>query len=220
MRLTTKLTLDCKPLVAMAVVFYGAVARCEEGGATQQTRDHQAPTTLTQDAVYRGFAAAFGELVRATVYSQGKQLAEKPVDPDMRIWIDVTGRRKTRAKLIDFVEGQVYLQRENGEVTSISIARLSPADQKFIRSTHRERTLPKASDTSSSGTFARRGNSRVGSSDGGVAPSQLRRAVELGYKPNPTKEDIRELLLLDARVAVQKGLMTPEQFEEYTGQPY
>jgi hypothetical protein len=212
----TKLVL----FLALPFALCARISRGEEREVAQPKPVTQAPAPLAQESFYRACAAALVEFVKAVTLTRGESSVEKPVDPDMRTWIDATGRRKTRAKLIDFVEGQVYLQRETGEVSSISIAGLSPADQKFIRSKHRERTLPKSSDTASSRTLARRGTSTVGSSDSGVSPSQLRRYVELGYKPNPTNEDIRELLLLDARVAVQKGLMTPEQYEEYTGQPY
>jgi hypothetical protein len=48
----------------------------------------------------------------------------------------------------------------------------------------------------------------------------LTRYIELGEKRYPSQEEIKGYLILDARLSVQKGLMTKKEFEEWTGQPY
>ncbi len=53
----------------------------------------------------------------------------------------------------------------------------------------------------------------------GIA-SEMRRYIELGKKKYPTRAEIREYLLLDARLSVRSGKMTIRQFEEFTGEEY
>ena len=48
----------------------------------------------------------------------------------------------------------------------------------------------------------------------------LVRYVELGEKRYPSREEVEEYLILDARLSVQRGLSTEQDFEEWTGQPY
>ena len=51
----------------------------------------------------------------------------------IREFVDSTGKFKIRAKFVDFKGGKAFLEREGGEVIGISMAKLSAADQKYIR---------------------------------------------------------------------------------------
>lgn len=44
--------------------------------------------------------------------------------------------------------------------------------------------------------------------------------AELGQKMYPTKEELREYLLLDGRLSVKEGQMSVQDYERYTGQKY
>ena len=50
-----------------------------------------------------------------------------------REWADATGKFKIDAELADVAGGNVRLKRPTGDVTSIPLARLSAADQEFIK---------------------------------------------------------------------------------------
>ena len=50
--------------------------------------------------------------------------------------------------------------------------------------------------------------------------SQVRRHAELGNKPHPSQSELREYLILDARLSVQEGQMTPSEFEQWTGEAF
>jgi hypothetical protein len=66
----------------------------------------------------------------------------------MRTWVDFSGRRSKRAELVDFEGGRVYLRDEDGSVSSVSIAKLSQADQDFVESKF---ARPKTRRTATSG---------------------------------------------------------------------
>lgn len=46
------------------------------------------------------------------------------------------------------------------------------------------------------------------------------RHADLGYKRYPSKDEIREILILDARLAVKEGTMSVTAFERWTGEKY
>jgi len=51
----------------------------------------------------------------------------------MRTWSDITGRFQTEAEFVDFIDGAVNLKKTDGEVISVPLAKLSAADQEYVR---------------------------------------------------------------------------------------
>jgi hypothetical protein len=52
---------------------------------------------------------------------------------DSRIWTDKSGKHQIRAKFIDVTDGQVRLERPNGDISRIPLDKLSAEDQGFIK---------------------------------------------------------------------------------------
>jgi hypothetical protein len=65
--------------------------------------------------------------------------ASDPAPPEralpQREWVDNTGSFRITARLIEFAEGKVRLEKENGEVIEVSLERLSEVDRKYVRET-------------------------------------------------------------------------------------
>jgi hypothetical protein len=67
---------------------------------------------------------------------------EAPVDPfetaakqaDMRVWTDSSGTYRIEARLVDFVDGKVRIERKDGKVLTLPLDRLSEADQEYVKS--------------------------------------------------------------------------------------
>ena len=55
------------------------------------------------------------------------------IAPPLRKFVDSTGQFKIRAKFTRFIDGQVYLEKMSGEVITLSMNKLSEADQKYIQ---------------------------------------------------------------------------------------
>lgn len=51
----------------------------------------------------------------------------------LRRWIDNTGQYSCRGRLIDMLEGQVRLLKDNGHTTTVPLDRLSQDDQQFVQ---------------------------------------------------------------------------------------
>ena len=51
----------------------------------------------------------------------------------MREFVDSTGQFKIRAKFVKFQGGKAFLEKEGGEVISLSMTKLSTQDQRYIR---------------------------------------------------------------------------------------
>ena len=60
-----------------------------------------------------------------------KQAAD--VSPPIREFADSTGQFKIRTKFSKFIDGKVYLEKMSGEVITLSMNKLSEADQKYIQ---------------------------------------------------------------------------------------
>ncbi len=52
---------------------------------------------------------------------------------DFRTWTDSSGKFTLEAALVRFERGQVFLLKRDGQVTAVSVGKLSKADQKFVR---------------------------------------------------------------------------------------
>ncbi len=63
----------------------------------------------------------------------GLCLADIAQGQEARIWTDASGKHEIRAKFIDVVDGQVRLERPNGDISRIAVTKLSKADQEYIR---------------------------------------------------------------------------------------
>ena len=55
------------------------------------------------------------------------------IAPPIREFVDSTGQFKIRAKFTRFIDGKVYLEKASGEVITLSMNKLSEADQKYIQ---------------------------------------------------------------------------------------
>jgi|GEM_PF-6314161 len=58
--------------------------------------------------------------------------AAPSADPDVRTWTDATGKFKIEAKLLEFKDGKVKLERTDGKVVTLPFDKLSAADQFFV----------------------------------------------------------------------------------------
>ncbi|MEN6449883.1 MAG: SHD1 domain-containing protein [Thermoguttaceae bacterium] len=88
--------------------------------------DPSAPVLKTSTGTVTNAAAS-----AAPAVSQSGESADRSA---VRVWTDQTGQHKTRAKLLSVENGAVKLQKENGAVITVPIAKLSEADQQFLGS--------------------------------------------------------------------------------------
>jgi hypothetical protein len=51
---------------------------------------------------------------------------------EMRQWVDNTGNFSCEARLVQFLDGQVRLLKDNGRMTTVSLSRLSANDLHFV----------------------------------------------------------------------------------------
>ena len=56
-----------------------------------------------------------------------------PALADSRTWTDAEGKHHSTAELADFQGGVAYLRKDDGSFRTVPLARLSNADQEFIR---------------------------------------------------------------------------------------
>ncbi|MCH7726533.1 MAG: hypothetical protein IH991_08660, partial [Planctomycetes bacterium] len=56
-----------------------------------------------------------------------------------RTWTDSTGTYKVQAEFVEFKDGNAVLLREDGRKVSVPVAKLSKADQDFVRAELRRR---------------------------------------------------------------------------------
>lgn len=70
------------------------------------------------------------ELVEGTASSDAEGSSD---ESEFRTWVDSTGKHKVEAKFLSFEDGQVRLERRDGNAVSMPIKRLSLADQKVVR---------------------------------------------------------------------------------------
>lgn len=52
---------------------------------------------------------------------------------EARIWTDSTGKHQIRAKFVDLSDGQVRLERPNGDISKLPLEKLSKADQQIVQ---------------------------------------------------------------------------------------
>ena len=52
---------------------------------------------------------------------------------ESRIWTDKSGQHEIKAKFIDLIDGQVRLERPNGDISRIPLEKLSEADQNYVK---------------------------------------------------------------------------------------
>jgi len=61
-----------------------------------------------------------------------KKSAARTVAPQPRTWTDLSGRYKTRATLVEVVDGKVRLRKLDGTVVTVPIEKLSETDQAWL----------------------------------------------------------------------------------------
>jgi hypothetical protein len=113
-----------------------------------------------------------------------------PVDKDFRTWTDTTGSFSVVAKFLAVVDGKVKLQKADGKESLVPLAKLSAADQAFVKSVA---VQPKPMDTPFEST----------------APSpSTPKPPTVASKPNPP----RDLPKIPANLITAQGLV--EQYDK------
>jgi hypothetical protein len=51
---------------------------------------------------------------------------------DLRLWVDNTGRYSCRGRMVEMLDGQVRLLKDNGRTATVPLSRLSDADLEFV----------------------------------------------------------------------------------------
>ncbi len=74
------------------------------------------------------------ETVVETVVKKVGAEAELPAQPQLREWLDNTGKHRTLGKLLEVTPKYIVLLKENGRQSRVPWRRLSEADQAFARS--------------------------------------------------------------------------------------
>jgi len=59
--------------------------------------------------------------------------ATSPRELPMRLWVDNTGNYQVRARLSVVMDGKVRLLKDTGRTTTVSLRRLSEADQQYVQ---------------------------------------------------------------------------------------
>jgi len=80
-----------------------------------------------------------------------------------REWTDATGAYKLEAEYAGYINGQVRLRKESGEIVSVPITKLSEADQEFIKSKSRTVGRPTLNQTNDRGDVDDPGDPKPGS---------------------------------------------------------
>ena len=57
----------------------------------------------------------------------------------LRNWTDQTGTKSSKARLVEFKQGKVWLKKPDGKLFSLPLNKLSKADQQYVK-----KTLPKS----------------------------------------------------------------------------
>ncbi len=86
-------------------------------------------------AIAGGKASAVAGNVVATKSATGATQTAAATKPDeIRTWSDKTGKYKIEAQLVTKVDDKVILKRrDNGEIITLAIDKLSTADQEFLK---------------------------------------------------------------------------------------
>lgn len=63
----------------------------------------------------------------------GEPASDRMQPLEMRTWIDISGKYRTRAVLIKYTNGTVHLRKEDGAAVTLPIERLSAPDREFVR---------------------------------------------------------------------------------------
>jgi len=66
------------------------------------------------------------------------EAAPEPQPREVRVWTDATGKFSIEARLVSVMSGRAKLTREDGSEIAVEIAKLSEADQRYIRQQMRE----------------------------------------------------------------------------------
>jgi hypothetical protein len=69
----------------------------------------------------------------ATPATPATPAGDGPVVLGLRTWSDATGKFRIEAELVNVEGGTVNLKKKNGEVVSVPLAKLSKADQEFVK---------------------------------------------------------------------------------------
>jgi hypothetical protein len=64
---------------------------------------------------------------------EGTPRPGRPAEPAYRLWVDISGRFRVKAQLLEADQDQVRLMKTNGVVIDVPINRLSPSDQEYLR---------------------------------------------------------------------------------------
>jgi hypothetical protein len=120
-----------EPLIKQAESLIRARKYAEsETASTQRKAVSAYEQVITQFPNTPGAKIAREEL--AAIDPDAKALSAEITADVFRTWTDATGEFKIEAKVVQQKQGFVQLQKRDGELVSLSIEKLSPADQDFL----------------------------------------------------------------------------------------
>jgi hypothetical protein len=61
------------------------------------------------------------------------EIASAPTQPEVRTWTDASGKFKIEAKLLEVADGKVKLEKADGKIVTLPLAKLSVADRAFVK---------------------------------------------------------------------------------------
>lgn len=93
---------------------------------------------------------------------------------EVRTWSDASGRFKIEAKLVSQKDGKVKLERTDGKTIEIELAKLSEADQKYIKELKNNPFKAATSDN----PFMPAKDGKQGASASGASPSRASAAID------------------------------------------
>ena len=81
-------------------------------------------------------------------FSEGNWMirAEVVQEPSTRTWTDTSGSFSVEAELVDILDGKVRLKKKDGRDITVPLAKLSEADQQFVKSRSGKATSSPATD--------------------------------------------------------------------------
>jgi hypothetical protein len=103
--------------------------------ASQNTKSGNKQAFATYNKVVETYAGKPAEKVARQRLAKLAANSGQPAVPNndsYRIWTDITGKFKIDAKLLDYNDGKVRLQRKDGQIITLEEKKLSPVDRALL----------------------------------------------------------------------------------------
>jgi hypothetical protein len=81
---------------------------------------------------YKKVIATYPDTAAAAEARKVLGIAPPPPKPELRTWVDITGKFRIKATLIEVKAGVAQLRRDNGKILTLRVSQLSAADQQYI----------------------------------------------------------------------------------------